>query len=154
MTFLALRYLLRVQSQTPYKNFNKTKVYMISYINHQIKFLRPDIFCKLISLNLIIFGRNESNFGKKKMLQWMVNCSLLTEVCKTHLPDSFLLLCYTNVKFNWIIKRYSKFVSEAYLSNLSLDEHQMPHNLQSGHYAYWKRHNLKDNLQLVWKDPY
>ena len=88
------------------------------------------------------------------MLQWKVNCSLLTEVCKTHLPDSFLLLCYTNVKFNLIIKGYSKFVSEAYLSNLSLDEHQMPHNLQPGDYGYWKRHNLKDNLQLGWKDPY
>ena len=35
-----------------------------------------------------------------------------------------------NVKFNRTIKGHSKFVSEAYLSNLSLDESQMPHDLQ------------------------
>ena len=30
------------------------------------------------------------------------------------------------------LKKHSKFVSEAYLSNLSLDEDQMPHDLQPG----------------------
>ena len=30
----------------------------------------------------------------------------------------------------------------------------MPHDLQPGDYAYWKRHNLKDYLQTEWKDPY
>ena len=80
MSFLALRYLLRVQSETPYKNFNKTESLHDQLYKSPDQVLRPDIFCKLISLNLIIFGRNEGNFGKKKMLQWMVNCSLLTEV--------------------------------------------------------------------------
>ena len=49
-----------------------------------------------------------------------------------HLVDSSLLLCDINVKFNWILKEHPKFVSEAYLSNLSLDEDQMPHDLQPG----------------------
>ena len=46
------------------------------------------------------------------------------------------------------------FVSEAYLSNLSSNEGQMPHDLQPVDYAYWKRYNLKDYLQFRWKDPY
>ena len=69
---------------------------------------------------------------------------------KTHFPDSSLLLCYIAKKFNGIIKGHSKFVSEAYLSNLFLDEDRMPHDLQSGDYAYRKRHNLKDYLQPGW----
>ena len=51
---------------------------------------------------------------------------------KTHFLDSSLLLCDINVKFNCIHKEQPKFVSEAYLSNLSLDEDQMPHDLQPG----------------------
>ena len=73
---------------------------------------------------------------------------------KTHFPDSSLLLCYIAKKFNWIIKGHSKFVSKAYLSNLFLDEDQMPPDLQPGDYTYWKRRNLKDYLQTGWKDPY
>ena len=49
---------------------------------------------------------------------------------KTHVLDSSLLLCDINVKFNWTLKEYPKFASEAYLSTLSLNEDQMPHNLQ------------------------
>ena len=62
----------------------------------------------------------------------MLNPSLLMEVCiyRTHLLDSSLLLCDINVKFNWILKERPKFVSEAYLGNLSLDEDRMPHDLQ------------------------
>ena len=37
-----------------------------------------------------------------------------------------------NIKFNWIIKGYSKLFSEAYLSNQSFDKDEMPHNLQQG----------------------
>ena len=37
-----------------------------------------------------------------------------------------------NVKFNWILKEHPKFISEAHLSNLSLDEDQMPQDLQPG----------------------
>ena len=35
-----------------------------SYINYQAKiyFLRPDLFCKQINLNLDMSGKNESNF--------------------------------------------------------------------------------------------
>ena len=51
---------------------------------------------------------------------------------KAHFLDSPLLLCDINAKFNWILKEHSKFVSEAYLSNLSFDEDQMPHDLQQG----------------------
>ena len=41
----------------------KPEAYMIhySYINYQPKFLRPEVFCKQIGLNLDIFGRNEYN---------------------------------------------------------------------------------------------
>ena len=41
-----------------------------------------------------------------------------------------------------------KFVSEAYLSNLSLDEDQMPHDLQPG----LEKDILRDCLQPGWKD--
>ena len=30
----------------------------------------------------------------------------------------------------------------------------MPHDLQPGDYAHWKRHNLQDYIQPGWKDPY
>ena len=67
----------------------------------------------------------------------MLNPSLLMEVytnggSKAHFLDSSLLLCDISVKFNWILKENPKFLSEAYLSNLSLDEDQMPHDLQPG----------------------
>ena len=59
---------------------------------------------------------------EKKTFQWMLNLSLLMESISTKILslDSFLLLWYINVKFNWIIKGHSRFVSEAYLSTLSL----------------------------------
>ena len=59
--------------------------------------------------------------------------------------------CVIFVKFNWIIKGHS--VSEAYFSNLTLDEDQMPHDLQPRDYSYWKN-NLKDYLQPRHKDSY
>ena len=40
------------------------------------------------------------------------------------MEDSSMFLGYINVKFNWIIKGHSKFVSEAFLSSLSVDEDQ------------------------------
>ena len=49
---------------------------------------------------------------------------------KTHFLDSSLLLCHINIKFNWLLKELPKFVSEVYLSNLSLDEGQMAPNLK------------------------
>ena len=61
----------------------------------------------------------------------MLNTSLSAS-SQTHFLDSSLLLCDINVKFNWIFKEHPKFVSEVYLSNLSLDEEQMSHNLQPG----------------------
>ena len=86
------------------------------------------------SLNLVIFDKNEGNFREKKIFQKMLNPSLLMRSAssKTHLFDTSLLLCDTNIKFNWILKEQPKFVSEAYLSNVSLDEDQMPHDLQPG----------------------
>ena len=43
------------------------------------------------------------------------------------MEDSSMLLGHINVKFNCTIKGHSRAVSEAYFSNLSLDEDQMPH---------------------------
>lgn len=40
------------------------------------------------------------------------------------------------------------------ISVISLDEDQMPHDLQPGDYAYRKRQNLKDYLQPGEKDPF
>ena len=62
-----------------------------------------------------------------------------------------MLLLQTLVK---LLKRHSKFVSKVYHSNLSLNEDQMPHDLQLGYYAYWKRYHLKDCLQPRRKDPF
>ena len=45
---------------------------------------------------------------------------------------SSVQLCGINVKFTLILKEHTKFVSENYLSNLSLDEDQSPHDLQPG----------------------
>ena len=60
-----------------------------------------------------------------------------------------LLLGYITVKFNWIIKGHSRVVSEAYLSNLSLDEDQMPHPWPATKTG--RRHNLRNCLQPGWK---
>ena len=79
MSFLALRYLLRVQSETPYKNFNKTESLHDQLYKSPDQVLRPDIFCKLISLNLIIFGRNEGNFGEKKSVPMNVKSKFCTK---------------------------------------------------------------------------
>ena len=57
---------------------------------------------------------------------------------------------YINIKFNWIIKGHSRVVSEAYLSNLSLDEDQMPHAWPVTNPG--RRHNLRNCLQPGWKD--
>ena len=62
---------------------------------------------------------------------------------------SSVQLCGINVKFTLILKEHTKFVSETYLSNLSLDEDQMPHDLQP---RLEKRHNLRDCFQPGWKD--
>ena len=37
---------------------------------------------------------------------------------------------------------------------MSLDEEQMPRDLQPGDYSYWKRRDLKDYPQPRWKDSY
>jgi len=60
---------------------------------------------------------------------------------------SWIVLYYININFNWVTKGHSKFVSEAYLSNVSLDKDRMPHNLQPG-----LENNLRDCLQSKWKD--
>ena len=43
--------------------------------------LRLEIFHKQTSLNLVIFGKNKGSFREKKMFQWMLNPSLLIDVC-------------------------------------------------------------------------
>ena len=40
-----------------------------------------------------------------------------------------------------LLTGHSKLASEAYHSNLSLNEDQMPHDLQPGDYVCWKRHH-------------
>ena len=47
--------------------------------NHQAKFIETRPISQT-SLNLVIFGKNDSDFRKKKMFQWMLNPSLLMEV--------------------------------------------------------------------------
>ena len=42
---------------------NSTYIY-----NIKPSLMKPDLFCKQISLNLAIFGRNEGNFREKKRL--------------------------------------------------------------------------------------
>ena len=62
--------------------------------------------------------------------------ALQADALPSELPgEPSLLLGYINVKFNWIIKGHSRVVSEAYLSNLSLNDDQMlTHDLQD-----WKK---------------
>ena len=52
---------------------------------------------------------------------------------KTHFLDGSLLLYYCKSLIK-LLKGHSKLVSEAYHSILSLDEDQMPHELQPGDY--------------------
>ena len=59
----------------------------------------------------------------------------------------FVLMIKIMVKFIELLKEHSKFISEPYHSSLSLGEEKMPHDLQPGNYAYWKRHQSKDCLQ-------
>ena len=91
--------------------------------------MRTDLFCKQTCLNLVIFDKNEGNFRKKKAISKNVKSQFVNG--GLHVVSS-LLLCDINVKFNWLLKEHPKFVSEAYLSNLSLDKDQMPHDLQPG----------------------
>ena len=53
-----------------------------------------------------------------------------------------------------LLKEHSKLVSKAYHSNLSLNEYQISHDLQPGHYVHWKIHHLNDSLQPRWKGPH
>lgn len=39
------------------------------YANNQANLLKLDLFCKQITFNLAIFGRNESGYRQKKMFQ-------------------------------------------------------------------------------------
>lgn len=54
---------------------------------------------------------------------------------------------YIFVTLTELLKRHPKFFSQTYLSSLSLDEDQMPHDSQPGDYAYWKIYNLKNYVQ-------
>ena len=83
-----------------------------------------DPFCKQTSLNLVIFDKNEGNFGEKDILKNVKSQFVNGGLHVVRLISRIVLCCY--VILMW------KFVSEAYLSNLSLDEDQMPHDLQPG----------------------
>ena len=85
-----------------------------------------------------------------KSEKWKWNCSVMFDSSRPHGLQPTRLLClwdfpgkstglgclpstslgYINVKFNWNIKGQSKFVSEAYHRDLSLDEDQMALDLQ------------------------
>ena len=59
LTFLALRSLLGIQSETPSEELYLSQfggTYMINW---------PDLFCKQISLDLVVFGGDEGNFRRK-----------------------------------------------------------------------------------------
>ena len=87
--------------------------------------LKTDLFYKQTSLNLVVFDKNEGNFREKKIFQKNVKSQFVNRgLHVVRLISRIVLCCY--VILMW------KFVSEAYLSNLSLDEDQMPHDLQPG----------------------
>ena len=50
-------------------------------------------------------------------------------------PCYYVALLYGLIE---LLKGHSKFVSEAYPSNLFLDEDKMLHDLQPTDYVYWK----------------
>ena len=75
----------------------------------------------------VILGEKEVSINVKSQF---VNGGL--HLVRLIFLDSSLLLCDINVKFNWILKEHTKFVSKADLNNLSLDEDQMPYDLQPG----------------------
>ena len=63
------------------------------------------------------------------------------------LPAEVLYILPTEVLYLIeFLRGYSKVVSEADRSNLSLDEDQMHHDLHPGDYANWKIHHLKDSF--------
>ena len=74
-SFLFLTFSLRILI----KNFRKGKAYMInySYIDYQTRvFFETRHILQQIGLNLDTFGRNEGNFGEKKVIfQWLLNSS-------------------------------------------------------------------------------
>ena len=87
--------------------------------------MKTDLFCKQTSLNLVVFDKNEGNFREKKIFQKNVKSQFVNGgLHVVRLISQIVLCCY--VILMW------KFVSEAYLSNLSLDDDQMPHDLQPG----------------------
>lgn len=82
---------------------------------------------------------------------WVLVLHLLPKI---HFPDSSLLLCCIIVKSNWIIKRTFNLFSQAYHNNLSLNEDQMSHDVQSENHVGWERHCLNNSLKPGWKGPY
>ena len=77
--------------------------------------MKTDLFCKQTSLNLVIFDKNEGNFRKAEMFQWISNSNSLLKsvVTKTHFSDNSFLLCYIVQTLSKLLKEYSKFISEA-----------------------------------------
>ena len=45
---------------------------MVIKINNQDKLLKQDLFCKQISLNLVISGKNEGDFQREKYISMNV----------------------------------------------------------------------------------
>ena len=58
---------------------------------------------------------------------------------------------WINVRFNWIIRK-TLVCFWSLSQNISLDENQMPHDLQPGDYAYWKGGGASQ-VALVVKSP-
>ena len=86
VAFLALRGLLKVQFEIPYKKSHHSqflKAWRINYtyVNNQANFIEIRIIFRQISINLAIFGRNKGNFREERiMFQWILSSSVVFEV--------------------------------------------------------------------------
>ena len=102
--------------------------------------MRTDLFCKQAGLNLVYLINIPNISNTLYLIKMRVTLEKKKKAISKNVKSQFvngglhvvssLLLCDINVKFNWILQEHPKFVSEAYLSNLSLYEDQMPHDLQ------------------------
>lgn len=91
---------------------------------------------------------------KKIMFQWMLNPSFingglyLLRLSSWIVPCCYVILIWRLIE---LLKGYSIIFFWAYLSDLSLNEGQMPHDLWPG-IVHTGKENVKDCLRPRWKD--
>ena len=116
---------------------------------------KSSVWANKLILIWLYLAKNEGNFREKKiMFQWMLNPNFingglyLLRLSPWIVPCCYVILIWRLIE---LLKGYSIIFFWAYLSDLSLNEGQMPHDLWPG-IVHTGKENVKDCLQPRWKD--